>query len=61
MQVSTFCGKLELGSELVDWYLDAASVPYGHQLIDLLPQRDDRLRFCRNAGSFAQMFITLSG
>ena len=44
MQVSTLSAQLGLGSELVDWYQDATSVPYGHLLIDLSPRTDDRLR-----------------
>ena len=35
IQVSTLNAQLGLGSELVDWYRDATSVPYGHLLIDL--------------------------
>ena len=41
MQVSTLGAQLGLGSELVDWYRDATSVPFGHLLIDLLPHTDD--------------------
>ena len=48
MQVSTFSAQLGLGSELVDWYGDATSVPYGHLSIDLTPRTDDRLRYCTN-------------
>ena len=51
MQVSTLGPQLGLGSELVDWYRDATSVPYGHLLIDLYPHTDDRLRYCTNTGS----------
>ena len=35
MQVSTLRGQLEFGAELVDWYRDATSVPYGHLLVNL--------------------------
>ena len=52
MQVSTLGAQLGLGPGLVDWYWNAASVPYGHILIDLSPRTDDRLRFCTNTGSF---------
>ena len=45
MQVTTLCTQLGLGSELVDWYRDATSFPFGHLLIDLLPRTDDRLRY----------------
>ena len=51
MQVITLSTELGLGSELVDWYRDATSVPFGHLLIDLSPRADDRLRYCANSGS----------
>ena len=51
MQVTTLSTQLGLGSELVDWYRDATSVPFGHLLIDLSPPTDDRLRYCTNSGS----------
>ena len=51
MQVTTLSTQLGLGSELVDWYRDAKSVPFGHLLIDLSQRRDDRLRYCTNTGS----------
>ena len=51
MQVTTLGTKLGLGSELVDWYRDATSVPFGHFLIDLSPRTDVRLRYCTNSGS----------
>ena len=57
MQVTTFSTQLGLGSELVDWYRDATSVPFGHLLIDLSPRTDDRLRFCTNSGSVPLNFI----
>ena len=47
MQVTTLSTQSGLGSELVDWYRDATSVPFGHLLIDLSPRTDDRLRFCK--------------
>ena len=50
MQVTTLSTQLGLGSELVDWYRDATSVPFGHLLIDLSPRTDDRLRYCTNSG-----------
>ena len=49
-QVTTFSTRLGLGSELVDWYRDTTSVPFGHLLIDLSPRTDDRLRYCTNTG-----------
>ena len=51
MQVTTPGAQLGFGSELVDWYRDATSVPFGLLLIDLSPWVDDRLRYCTNSGS----------
>ena len=56
MQVTTLSTQLGLGSELVDWYQDATSVPFGHLLIDLSPRTDDRLRYCTNTGSIPSKF-----
>ena len=56
MQVTTLGAQLGLGSELVDWYRDATSVPFGHFLIDLSPRTDDRLRYCTNSGSVPSKF-----
>ena len=57
MQVTTLSTQLGLGSELVDWYRDATSVPFGHLLIDLSPRTDDRLRYCTNSGSVPSEFF----
>ena len=56
MQVITLSTQLGHGSELVDWYRDATSVPFGHLLIDLSPRTDDRLRYCTNSGSVPSKF-----
>ena len=56
MQITTLSTQLGLGSELVDWYRDAKSVPFGHLLIDLSPRTDDRLRYCTNRGSVPSKF-----
>ena len=56
MQVTTLSTQLGLGSELVDWYRDATSVPLGHLLIDLSPRTDDRLRYCTNSGYVPSKF-----
>ena len=56
MQVTTQSTQLGLGSELVDWYRDAMSVPFGHLLIDLSPRTDDRLRYCTNTGTIPSKF-----
>ena len=58
MQITTLSTQLGLGSEAVDWYRDATSVPLGHLLIDLSPRTDDRLRYCTNSGSVSsKIFI----
>ena len=56
MQLTTLSTQLGLGSELVDWYRDATSVPFGHLLIDLSPRTDDRIRYCTNSGSVPSNF-----
>ena len=56
MQVTTLCTQLGLGSELVDWYRDATSVPFGNLLIDLSPRTDDRIRYCTKNGSVPSKF-----
>ena len=56
MQVTTLGAQLGLGSELVDWFWDATSVPFGHLLIDLSPWTDKRLRYCTNSGSVPSKF-----
>ena len=56
MQVTTLSTQLGLGSELVDWYRDATSVPFGHLLIDLSPRTDDRLHYCTDSGSVPSKF-----
>ena len=56
MQVTTLSTQLGLGSELVDWYRDATSVPFGLLLIDLSPRTDDRLRYCTNSDSVPSKF-----
>ena len=58
MQVTTLSTQLGLGSELVDWYRDATSVPFGHLLIDLSPRTDDRLRYVQTPDPFPQKFIS---
>ena len=56
MQVTTLAAQLSLGSELVDWYRDATSVPFGFLLIDLSPRTDNRLRYSTNTGSIPSNF-----
>ena len=55
-QIATLSVLLKLGSNLVDWYRDATSVPFGHLLIDLSPRKDDRLRYCKNSGNIPSKF-----
>ena len=52
MQVTTLSTQLGLGSELVDWYRHAKSVPFGH----LSTRTDNRLRYCTNSGSVPSIF-----
>ena len=56
IQVTTLCTQLGLGSELIDWYRDATSIPFGHLLIEVSPRTDDRLRYCTNSGSVPSQF-----
>ena len=56
MQVTTLSTQLGLGSDLVGWYRDATSVPFGHLLIDLSPRTDERLHYCTNCGSVPSKF-----
>ena len=56
MQVTTLSTQLGLGSELIDWYRDASSVPFGHLLSGLSPRTDDRIRYCTNSGSVPSKF-----
>ena len=56
LQITTLSTQLGLGSELVDWYLDATSVHFGHLLIDLSPRTDDTLRYCTNSGSIPSKY-----
>ena len=58
MQVSTSSTQLGLGSELVDWYRDASSVPYGHLLTDWLPRTNDQLPYCTNTASIPSKSFT---
>ena len=59
MQKTTRGAQLGLGSELVDWFWDARSVPFGLLLIDLSPRTEGRLRYCTNSGSVSSKFYIL--
>ena len=57
MQETTLGAQLGVGSELVDWYRDATSVPFCHLLIDFSsPRTDHRLRYCTDSGSNPSKF-----
>ena len=56
MQVTTLSTLLGRSSELVEWYRDATSVPFGQLLIDLSPRTEDRLRYCTSTGSIPSKF-----
>ena len=56
MQVTILSTQLGFGSELVDWYRDTTSVPFGHLVIDLSPRTADRLRYCTNTRSIPSKF-----
>ena len=56
MQVTTLDAELDLGSELVDWYRDAASAPFVLFLIYLSPRTKDRLRCCTDSSSVRSKF-----
>ena len=56
MQVTTLSTQLDLGSELVDWYRDETSVPFGLLWVDLSLRTDDRLRYCTNKGPVPSKF-----
>ena len=47
-----------LGSELLDWYRDATSLPFDPLLVDLSRRTDDRLRYCTNTGSILSKIIS---
>lgn len=44
-QVQKLATQLGLGRQLVDWYNNATSKPYGHLMIDLSPRTVDPLRY----------------
>ena len=56
MEVTTLGAQFVLVSELVDWYRDATSVPFGHLLFDLSLRTDDRFRYCTYSGSVPSKF-----
>ena len=56
MKVRALSVQSGLRLELVDWYRDATSVPYGHLLIGWSPRTDDRIRFFTNTGANPSKF-----
>ena len=56
MQITTLSTQLGFGSEIIDWYRDATSVPFGHLLIQLSSRTDDRLNHCENTGYISSKF-----
>ena len=62
IQVTTLCTQLGLGSELVDWYRDATSVPIGHLLVDLSPcTQKINYVIVQASEPFPQNFISRTG
>ena len=55
MRVTTLSARLGFGSKIVDWYRDAANVPYGH-FVDFSLPTGDRLRYYTNTGSITSKF-----
>ena len=51
--------QLGLGSELVDWYRHATSVPYVHLLNDMSSRTDGWRRYCTNTGPNRPKFYIL--
>ena len=58
MQVNSLSAQLELGTEPVDWYRDATSVPYRQLLVAWLSRTGDRLRYCTITGSICSTIFT---
>ena len=56
MQVTTLGAQLGLGSQLVDWYRKATSVPFGQLLIDLSPRTDNGLLYRTKSGFLQSNF-----
>ena len=61
MQVNMLSAQLEIGSELVDWFWEATSVPFSHFLIDLPLQGEDRLLHSTNSGPVPSKFYIPTG
>ena len=57
MQVTTLNTQLGLSSEIVDWYRDATSVPFGHLLIVLSPRQTVDYHIEQTVYPFRQKFI----
>lgn len=55
-QIKKLGEQLGKGSNLVLWYNDATSKPFGHLLIDIHPRTNDKLRYCTDCGTFPSKF-----
>jgi hypothetical protein len=55
-QVGKLSHQLGLGRQLIEWYKDATSKPFGHLLVDLSPRTVDKLRFCTATTSYPSQF-----
>ena len=57
MPFGTLSAQLDVGSELLDWYSFATSVPHIHLLLDFSPRKDYRFHYCTNSGSNPSKFL----
>ena len=55
-QISRLSQQLGLGKQLITWYNDAVSHPFGHLLVDLTPRTPDVLRYCTDDASFPSKY-----
>ena len=57
MQISTFSAQLGLGSELVEFYWDARSVPYSHLLTDVRHEQTIDYVIVQTPDPFLESFL----
>ena len=55
-QITKFGQQLGLGKQLVQWYKQATSKPFGHLMIDLQPRTVEQLRFSTDSSKFPAKF-----
>lgn len=60
-QIKILAKQLGLGKELINWYNDATSKPFGHLLIDLNSRTPDSLRYATDICSFPAKFYLPNG